>query len=71
MAEASLNEKIPDPVLVSFDNEKQMNDFHNAMHNICEAVVSAAKRGVFTKEEMDIITPSYHVVYNGKKKFGE
>ena len=70
MAEASLNEKIPDPVLVSFDNEKQMNDFH-AMHNICEAVVSAAKRGVFTKEEMDIITPSYHVVYNGKKKFGE
>ena len=48
-----------------------MNDFHNAMHNICEAVVTAAKRGVFTKEEMDVIIPSYHVVYNGKKKFGE
>lgn len=67
--EVQKNEKIPDPVLVSFDSKESMDQFHTAMHNICECVVAAAKRGVFTKEEMDIIVPSYHIVYNKKKTF--
>ena len=65
------NKKISDPVLVAFESEEQMNKYHNSMHILCEFIVSAAKRGVYTKEELSKILDAYNIVYNGKKKFGE
>ena len=48
-----------------------MDKYHNAMHNLCEFVVKAAKRGAFTEDEMPVILKCYDTVYNGKKPFGE
>ena len=52
-------------------SKEQMDKYHNAMHNLCEFIVKAAKRGAFTEDEMPDILNFYDTVYNGRKSFGE
>ena len=60
-----------EPVMLAFESKEQMDKYHDAMHNLCEFVVKAAKRGAFTEDEMLDILNLYDTVYNGKKSFGD
>ena len=71
MSSVELESSNKDPVMLAFENKEQMDKYHNAMHNLCEFVVKAAKRGAFTEDEMPVILKCYDTVYNGKKPFGE